>query len=114
MGVSLRGIDQDEFEQYPEPKTKPTEDPYADLIPLLRSEGFVELTLTEDTTMRGARIAIGRRAKAAGIAVQMRYDEERNQIAVQNLGPRPADEASASTDATQPKRRGRPKKQPEE
>ena len=114
MGVSLRGIDQEEFEQYPEPKAKPTEDPYADLIPLLRSEGFVEVTVTEPTTMRGARIAIGRRAKVAGIAVQMRYDEERNQIAVQNLGSRPADEATASINADQPKRRGRPKKQREE
>jgi hypothetical protein len=111
MGVTIRGIDQEEFEQYPEPKTAVQPDPYADLIPLLESQGFVEVTVTGDTTMRGARIALGRRAKFAGIAIQMRYDQERNQIAVQNLGPRPPDEG---TESTQPKRRGRPRKQPEE
>jgi hypothetical protein len=113
MAVRIKAIDQDEFEQYPEPKTKPKEDPYADLIPLLQSEGFVEVTLTETTSMRGARIGIGRRAKAAGIAIQMRYDQERNQIAVQYLGPLIETE-DQPPDPDQPKRRGRPKKQPEE
>jgi hypothetical protein len=77
MGVTIRGIDQEEFEQYPEPKTAVQPDPYADLIPLLESQGFVEVTVTGDTTMRGARIAIGRRAKFAGIDIQMRSAESR-------------------------------------
>jgi hypothetical protein len=111
MGVTIRAIEQEEFEEYPEPKAAPTDDPYADLIPVLRDQGFAEVTVEPPTTMRGARISIGRRAKLAGMAIQMRYDEERNQIAVRNIGQRPPEQP---TDPNQQRRRGRPKKQPEE
>ena len=84
MAIVVRRVARDVFESYPEPKQAAKDDPYKDVIPALQEGYAVEIEVEDEAKVRGARMAIGRRAKEAGIVIAMRYSGRK--LAVDKVG----------------------------
>jgi len=66
-------VDPQRFEEYPEPTPIKGLDAIDAVIALVAAGKTVEMTLADESVLRGRRMALGRRAKQQGLAVDMRY-----------------------------------------
>jgi len=77
-------VDPQVFETYPSPTPPKGPDALDAALDAVTAGQTVEITLTDESAMRGRRMVLGRRAKQRGIALQMRYHG--NQIIVRQGG----------------------------
>ncbi len=73
-------VDPQRFEEYPSPKPIKGPDNIDAVIALVAAGKTVEMTLADESALRGRRMAMGRRAKQQGLTLDMRY--EGNKIVV--------------------------------
>ncbi len=81
------------FDEYPSPKPIKGPDDLDAVIALVAAGKTVEMTLADESVLRGRRMALGRRAKQQGLTLDMRY--EANKIVVRQK-PGTADEVAST------------------
>jgi hypothetical protein len=72
MAVQWEPIAPEEFETYPEPTTPAKKDPYEGVIPALQEGQVIRLHIPSEDKLRGAKMTLSRRAKAAGVDIELR------------------------------------------
>ncbi len=77
-------VDPQVFDTYLSQKPAKGRDDIDDALDAVAAGKTVQLTLEDEQKMRGRRMSLGRRAKQRGIALQMRYQE--NRIIVRQAG----------------------------
>ena len=76
MSIQWAEVDPAQFDTYPGRQHKEPDD--LDRVMDALCEGkTVELTVDGESAVRGRRMALGRRAKARGFAIEMRYQDDR-------------------------------------
>ena len=68
-------VDPARFETYPSPKPLKGPDAIDAVIEAVAAGKTVELTLVDESVVRGRRLALGCRAKRLGLDIEMRYSE---------------------------------------
>jgi hypothetical protein len=108
-------VDPSVFEQYPERKPPSQSDPaWDDALTRLEQGKTIRLPYTDQSQLRGLRLAFGRRSSGRGFRVETRHDGDsvvirrRDDDSSAYRAPRQADRADGSG-----KRRGRPRRQQE-
>jgi len=95
-------VDPQHFETYPSPKPVKGPDDIDAVIALVAAGKTVEITLGDESALRGRRMSLGRRAKQQGLALDMRY--EGNKIVVRQKSDAgesaPVEVASTEQDET--------------
>jgi len=66
-------VDPQHFETYPSPKPLKGPDDIDAVIEAVAAGKTVEVTLADESALRGHRMSLGRRAKQQGLALDMRY-----------------------------------------
>jgi len=93
-------VDPQHFETYPSPKPIKGPDDIDAVITLVAAGKTVEMTLADESVLRGRRMAMGRRAKQQGLTLDMRY--QGNKIIVRQksdaLDSAPVEVASTEQD----------------
>jgi hypothetical protein len=102
-------VDPSVFEQYPAKKAPGQSDPaWDDLLTRLEQGKVVRLPYTDESQLRGLRLAVGRRAAGRGFKVETRHDGTsiviRRRIAATSAG------ATSAADAGGGAKRGRSRK----
>ncbi len=75
--IEWTDVDPARFETYPSPKLLKGPDTIDDVIEAVAAGKTIELTLVDESAVRGRRLALGRRAKRVGLEIEMRYSENR-------------------------------------
>ncbi len=88
-------VDPQHFETYPSPKPLKGPDDIDAVIEAVAAGKTVEVTLADESALRGRRMSLGRRAKQQGLTLDMRY--EGNKIVVRQK-PTTTDSAPAKPD----------------
>ena len=65
-------VDANQFDQYPAPQQKQPDD-LDRVMDALAGGRTVEITVNNESDVRGRRMALGRRAKQRGFSIEMRY-----------------------------------------
>jgi len=95
-------VDPQRFEEYPSPKPIKGPDNIDAVIALVAAGKTVEMTLADESALRGRRMAMGRRAKQQGLTLDMRY--QGNKIVVRQktdaIDSAPVEVASTEQDAS--------------
>ncbi len=95
-------VDPQRFDEYPSPKPIKGPDDLDAVIALVAAGKTVEMTLADESVLRGRRMAMGRRAKQQGLTLDMRY--EGNKIVVRQKSDAsesaPVEVASTEQDET--------------
>lgn len=86
-------VDSDQFEQYPAPQQKQP-DELDRVMDALADGKTVEIVVQSEADVRGRRMALGRRAKQRGFAIEMRYAA--NKIVVRRSSDSGADGRDAA------------------
>jgi len=75
--ITWTEVDPQHFETYPSPKPLKGPDEIDAVIESVGAGKTVEITLADERAVRGRRMALGRRAKQHGLALQMRYQDNK-------------------------------------
>ncbi len=73
-------VDPQRFDEYPSPKPIKGPNDLDAVIEAVAAGKTVEMTLADESVLRGRRMALGRRAKQQGLTLDMRY--QANKIVV--------------------------------
>lgn len=98
-------VDPARYETYPSPKPLKGPDAIDAIIEAVATGKTVELTLVDESAVRGRRMALGRRAKRLGLEIRMRY--QGNKIVVQQKTEVADEPAAPEPDAAPPRKAAR-------
>ena len=70
--ITWTEVEPQQFETYPSPKPLKGPDELDAVLAAVAAGKTVEITLVDESVLRGRRLALGRRAKARGLTLQMR------------------------------------------
>ncbi len=93
-------VDPARFETYPSPRRLKGPDAIDAVIEAVAAGKTVELTLVDESAVRGRRLALGGRAKRLGLEIRMRY--QGNKIVVQQKTGVADEPAAPEPDAPPP------------
>ncbi len=83
--IAWTEVNPQQFETYPSPTPLKGPDELDAVLDSVAAGKTVEITLVDDSVIRGRRLALGRRAKARGLTLQMR--SHGNKLIVRQAGP---------------------------
>ncbi len=102
--IEWTDVDPQVFETYPSLKPLKGPDDIDAVIEAIAAGKTVEITLGDESALRGRRMALGRRAKQRGLAVDMRYQGTKIVVRQKPVADGTPDESSTTESAAEPQR----------